>query len=94
MLLNGKTTRHIFASAALLMSFVVYSSDEHALSFASPGGKPATQATIEANRRVAEQLNYEDRRAFEQNAVGLVASFDKKTADVIHSSFDFIDLLL
>ncbi len=56
------------------------------------GGKPATEATIETNKALAKTLNFDDVRAFENDARGLIAEFDKATGDIIRNSFSFIDL--
>lgn len=61
-------------------------------SVGSEGGKPATQATISTNKAVAKKLNFDDVRAFENDAKGLVVEFDKATGDIIRNSFNFIDL--
>jgi len=65
--------------------------EEHNLSI-KKGGKPATKQTIEFNKNIANTLNFEDVRAFENDEVGLVAEFDKATGDIIRNSFNFIDL--
>ncbi len=80
-----------------LLSVLAFSSataaiEEHTLAVKDPGGKPATQQTQEANRSVAETLDFSDVRAFENDEVGLVREFDKATGDIIRNSFNFIDL--
>ncbi|WP_372770824.1 alkyl/aryl-sulfatase [Pseudoalteromonas sp.] len=66
--------------------------DEHALNLKNVNGKPATAATINANKALAQTLNFADGRAFENDSAGLIAEFDKETGDIIRNSFDFIDL--
>lgn len=79
-------------AAALALSCSLVQANEHALSVKAPGGKPATKQTIDVNKQFAETLNFEDVRAFENDAVGLVAEFDQATGDIIRNSFNFIDL--
>lgn len=64
---------------------------EHFSEIGKQGGKPATKTTIDKNEAFAKTLNFADTRAFENNNKGLIASFDKKTGDIIRNSFDFID---
>ncbi|MGS0692044.1 alkyl/aryl-sulfatase [Shewanella sp. 30m-9] len=56
-------------------------------------GKPATLATIEANKQVAKTLNYADTKVFEDNNRGLIAVLDTATGEVIRNKFStFIDV--
>ncbi|MCM2678863.1 alkyl/aryl-sulfatase [Echinimonas agarilytica] len=53
-------------------------------------GKPASEHTINANKQVAETLNWDDRTAFELDAKGLIATLDENTSAIIRDSFEFI----
>ena len=52
--------------------------DEHALTTTFDyQGKPATEATIAINNELAQTLNFEDQKAFEDNDANLIAKFDE-----------------
>ncbi len=84
--------RYKFVLSTMLLSHATAFADEHALAIKDAGGKPATQATVKANKAFAETLNFKDVRAFENDDKGLVAEFDKATGDIIRNSFKFIDV--
>ncbi|WP_417347535.1 alkyl/aryl-sulfatase [Ferrimonas sp.] len=66
--------------------------DEHALtSTFSYQGKPATQATIEANRQFAKQLDFANKKGFEETRKGLIAEFDQETAAIIWNDYRFLE---
>ncbi len=77
---------------SIALSSTYASADEHALNLKNVNGKPATSATIQANKNLAAKLNFNDMRAFENDNKGLVAEFDQETGDIIRNSFNFIDL--
>jgi linear primary-alkylsulfatase len=79
-------------ATALAFTCATAQAEEHSLEVKAPGGKPATKQTQEANQEFAKTLEFEDVRAFENDAVGLVAEFDQATGDIIRNSFNFIDL--
>lgn len=86
-----KTILAIVISSISLSSIAADHDHEHFSEIGKQGGKPATKTTIEKNDAFAKTLNFSDTRAFENNNKGLIASFDKKTGDIIRNSFDFID---
>ncbi len=79
-----------YIALAVTLSVGNATADEHNLSIKGEGGKPATTHTVNSNKEVYKTLNFNDVRAFENNAVGLIAEFDKKTGDIIRNSFNFI----
>ncbi len=81
-----------YIALAVTLSVGNATADEHNLSIKGEGGKPATTHTVNSNKEVYKTLNFNDVRAFENNAVGLIAEFDKKTGDIIRNSFNFIDV--
>ncbi|MDD9178110.1 MULTISPECIES: alkyl/aryl-sulfatase [Aliivibrio] len=86
-----KTILAVVISSISLGSIATEHNHEHFSEIGKQGGKPATKTTIEKNDAFAKTLNFSDTRAFENNNKGLIASFDKKTGDIIRNSFDFID---
>ena len=67
-------------------------SDEHALtSTFEYQGKPATQATIAANRAFAETLDFDNIKGFEETRKGLIAEFDDETAAIIWNDYRFLE---
>jgi alkyl sulfatase BDS1-like metallo-beta-lactamase superfamily hydrolase len=86
-----KTILAIVITSISLSSIAADHDHEHFSEIGKQGGKPATKTTIEKNDAFAKTLNFSDTRAFENNNKGLIASFDKKTGDIIRNSFDFID---
>ncbi len=81
----------ILAAVVSTLAFSAFAEDHDHQALKTGNGKPATSATIAANKAVAKTLNYADVRAFENNNRGLIASFDQATGDLIHNSFNFID---
>ena len=86
-----KTILAVVISSISLGAIAAEHNHEHFSEIGKQGGKPATKTTIEKNDAFAKTLNFSDTRAFENNNKGLIASFDKKTGDIIRNSFDFID---
>lgn len=86
-----KTILAVVISSISLGAIAAEHDHEHFSEIGKQGGKPATKTTIEKNDAFAKTLNFSDTRAFENNNKGLIASFDKKTGDIIRNSFDFID---
>lgn len=86
-----KTILAIVISSMSLGAIAAEHDHEHFSEIGKQGGKPATKTTIEKNKGFAQTLNFSDTRAFDNNNRGLIASFDKKTGDIIRNSFDFID---
>jgi alkyl sulfatase BDS1-like metallo-beta-lactamase superfamily hydrolase len=82
----------MLVTAITLSCSALQAEDEHSLSIKNVGGKAATQETQKSNQQFAKTLNFKDVRAFENNAVGLVAEFDQETGDIIRNSFNFIEL--
>lgn len=66
--------------------------DEHALTQSfNYQGKPATQATIEANRKFAKTLDFSNQDGFKQTRNNLIAKFDAKTADILWNDYRFLE---
>jgi alkyl sulfatase BDS1-like metallo-beta-lactamase superfamily hydrolase len=53
-------------------------------------GKPATQATIDANKAVASTLKFEDKTAFKRFNHQLITKLDKETEAILRAEFSFI----
>lgn len=53
-------------------------------------GKPATTATIKANKVFSKTLNWQDKDAFKRNKQGLIAPLDKASANIMRNDYDFI----
>lgn len=81
----------ILAAVVSTLAFSALAEDHDHQALKTGGGKPATSATVAANKAFAKTLNYADVRAWENNNRGLIASFDQATGDLIRNSFSFID---
>ena len=86
-----KTILAVVISSISLGAIAAEHDHEHFSDIGKQGGKSASETTIAKNKAFAKTLNFSDTRAFENNNKGLIASFDKKTGDIIRNSFDFID---
>ncbi len=87
-----KTLLAVIISAATFGVYAEQHDHAHTNGVGTEGGKQATSATISTNKAFAQQLKFDDVRAFENNNRGLIVSFDKETGDIIRNSFSFIDL--
>ncbi|GIU51529.1 MBL fold metallo-hydrolase [Shewanella sp. KT0246] len=75
---------------------IAHNHDEHAGhahehvtagALATGKGKPASQHTIDANKALAETLNFEDTRVFADNDRGLITPLDEKTSTHLRDRF-------
>ncbi|MGL4222802.1 MAG: alkyl/aryl-sulfatase [Shewanella sp.] len=53
-------------------------------------GKPATEQTIAVNKATAADLNFADKKAFEEFSKNLIAELDEPTAAILRADFSFI----
>ncbi|HDY8064378.1 beta-lactamase [Vibrio vulnificus] len=60
---------------------------EHFSDMENQGGKPATQATTDANNALAKTLNFDDIRVFENNSRGLIKPLDEYTLELLRDRF-------
>ncbi|MDO6620628.1 alkyl/aryl-sulfatase [Shewanella sp. 6_MG-2023] len=66
--------------------------DEHALTTTFEyQGKPATKATIAANKAFAKTLDFNNTKGFEETRKGLIAEFDETTAAIIWNDYRFLE---
>lgn len=78
----------------LAMSFPTVAANhdhDHVSGDLTINGKPATEQTIQVNKALSKQLNWEDRDAFERNNKGLIVPLDEASANIMRNSYDFID---